>query len=50
MRRYAAAPILDCLIQEGLFERGQGTVILSRRPAVGRWLPRRSSSTPIASA
>jgi hypothetical protein len=35
MRRYATAPIFNCLIQEGTFERGQGTIILARRPAVG---------------
>jgi hypothetical protein len=35
VRRYAAAPISECLIQEGLLQRGNGTIMLLRRPAVG---------------
>lgn len=36
VRRLAAAPLHACLLQKGLFERGNGMVILARRAATGR--------------
>jgi hypothetical protein len=35
VRRYAAAPVVECLMQRDLLERGNGTIMLVRRPAVG---------------
>ena len=34
-RRAASAPLHACLLQDGLFERGNGTLILARRSGVG---------------
>jgi hypothetical protein len=35
VRRLASAPLYSCLMQEGLFERGNGMLILSRRAGPG---------------
>jgi hypothetical protein len=35
MRRAASAPLHACLVQDGLFERGNGTLILARRRGAG---------------
>ncbi len=35
VRRLASAPLHSCLLQEGLFERGNGMLILSRRAGTG---------------
>lgn len=36
MRGLAAAPLHSCLVQDGLFERGNGMVILTRKTGIGR--------------